>query len=559
MNLRKILAALLIVVSCAGLFAFNVNAEEEKSDSFIADRTITGLIFQSAGDASVEMNDEILAYIKEKTGITLELQGITADSSSQALAAGLAAGDLPDFIAFYLNHSGRPEMAMLLKAANEGQFADLKPFFEEAETYGKYLEEGYLPEDTYKNIVFREDWDGASYLVHMAIDRYPAQVAETPIYGGLYIRADIAEDFDIKPMEIRTSEELVELCKKIQEKEYVDENGKPITVIGPTIWGGSERNWLLNDLVWTGPANERYWKDEEGNIKHEAQTDYAIKRVELVQELLKSGIMHPEYFTMEENRAKEGVVNGSFAIVADMHSGKPENRDLKYIPLGTINRIDGTNNLVHNYKSGYAGWAIPATTENPEEVFQFADWLASREGKMLYIYGLEGRDYDLNEDGNPVPKQEVLDLIKENPDEAKKLGFRGVRSFWGEHLAWTDLANKEDFGEESYASGMQSDSEEITVLQKVLEMVDYDKQIEERDIVDGMTVNAFVLEFDPDGGLATALERYEEDLINAYNAESLEEAEEILAASRKNLESKGLVEFLEFVAEKEESGLSILY
>ena len=559
MKLRKVFALLLAMVMTMGLFTGAVAAEEEKSDSFIADRTIRGLIFQSAGDASVEMNEEILAYIKEKTGITLELEGITSESSSQALAAGLAAGDLPDFIAFYLNHSGRKEMPMLLKAANEGMFHDLMPFFQEAETYGKYLEEGFLPEDTYNNIMFREDWDGASYLVHMAIDRKPAQINGTPIYGGLYIRKDIAEDMGINPMDIRTSEELIELCKKIQEKGYKDDNGKDITVIGPTAWGGHDRDYLLNDLIWTGPSGEKFWKDEDGKIKHEAQTEYGLKRVEVVQELLKSGIMHPEYFTMEETRAREGLVNGSFAIISDMHSGMTENRDLKYIPLGTINRVDGKNNRVMSYKSGYAGWAIPSTTENPEEVFKFADWLASREGKMLYLYGLEGRDYELDENGNPLVKQEVLDLIEENPEEAKKLGFRGVRSFWGEHLAWTDLDNEEDFGEANYGDNVRED-EEGTVLEEVLKMVNFDKQVEEQDIVDGMTPKAFLFAFDEgEGSLETALERYNEDIVRAYFADDLDAAKAILDESLDNLLKKGLEEFTEFLLEREEAGDSIRY
>ncbi len=158
--------------------------------------------------------------------------------------------------------------------------------------------------------------------------------------------------------------------------------------IGPTAWGGSDRDWLYNDLVWTGVSGEKFMKDENGKILHEAQTDYGIERVKFVQKLMKEGLMTPEYYTMEETRAKEGIVNGSFAIVSDMHNYMPENNDMTYIPLGPVQRVDGTNDMVISYKSGYAGWAIPSTTEMPEHVMQFADWLASEEGKRLYFYGL---------------------------------------------------------------------------------------------------------------------------------------------------------------------------
>ena len=76
------------------------------------------------------MNPEIKEYIKERTGINFELQTVTNEDSTEALASGLAAGDLADFVAFYLNNSGRAEMQLITKAANEGMFTDLTPLME---------------------------------------------------------------------------------------------------------------------------------------------------------------------------------------------------------------------------------------------------------------------------------------------------------------------------------------------------------------------------------------------------------------------------------------------
>lgn len=533
-----------------------VNAQEE-SDSFIADREITGLIFESAGDASIDMNPEIQAYIKEKTGITLTLQTVTTEDSQAALAAGLAAGDLPDFIAFYLNNSGRPEMSLLLKAANEGMFTDLKPLMENTKVYSKYLEDDYLPADTRDNIMFRPEWDGASYLIHMAINRNPGDVG-TPTVGGLYIKKSIVDDMGIDPSSIDTSEKLKKLAEDIKAKGYKDDNGKDITVIGPTAWGGSDRDWLYNDLVWTGVSGEKFNVDENGKLLHESQTDFPMKRVEFVQQLMAEELMTPEFFTMEETRAKEGIVNGSFAIVADMHNYLPENKDMTYIPLGPIQRVDGTNDMVISYKSGYAGWAIPSTTEKPEEVMQFADWLASREGKLLYFYGLEGRDYDLDADGNPIVKQEVFDLMLENPEEAKKLGFRGVRSFWGEHLGWTDLANVEDFGEQTWGDKLRG--EDNSAAQEILKLYNYDEKKENARIIDGMTVQSFLYEFEgEDGGLTTALDRYNEDLLRMYYASSIEEAQQIFEETKQNLLDNKLEDFIKFVEEKQASGVEIKF
>ncbi|MBP2079579.1 extracellular solute-binding protein [Oceanobacillus polygoni] len=553
-----LLLTVTVIAACSDNSAgINTEKPEGAPDTWIADRTITGLVFQSANDASVDMNPEIKAYIKERTGINFELQTVTAEDSTESLASGLAAGDLPDFIAFYLNNSGRPEMQLLLKAANEGMFTDLTPLMEDTETYAKYLEEDYLPADTRDNIMFREEWDGASYLVHMAINREGGYVGRKTV-GGLYIKKDVVEALGIDPQEVNTTEDLYELAVQIKEGNFTDHNGNPITVIGPTAWGGSDREWLYNDLVWTGVSGEKFMKDESGEILHEAQTDYGMKRVEHVHQLLDEGLMTPEYYTMEETRAKEGIVNGSFAIVSDMHNYMPENKELTYIPLGPIERVDGTNDMVIPYKSGYAGWAIPSTTEQPEHVMQFADWLASEEGKRLYFYGLEGRDYELDENGNPVVKQEVLDLLESNPEEAKKLGFRGVRAYWGEHLAYTDLYNEADFGELEYGESLREE-DTITATQ-ILDYYNYDERLENARVIDGMTVQSFLYEFEGDNGrLTTALSRYNEDILRAYYADSLEQAQQIMNESFQNLESSGLHEFLDFVEQKEAEGTSLKF
>lgn len=475
MNLKNLVKKSLTVVTLASTFlsAAPIAQAEEKSDAFIADREITGLVFQSAGDAGVDtMSPEIAAYIKERTGITLKLETVTSEDSAQALAAGLASGDLPDFIAFYLNHSGRPEFPLLLQAANQGMFHDIAPYLKEGKVYGKYFEEGYLPRDTKENIMMREDQDGATYLVHMAINQEPADPGSKQI-GGPYIRRDIAEELGINPQEINTTEQLRDLLNQIKEGGFTDDNGNPVTPLGPTVWGGSDRPFIYNDLVWQGEGGEKFWKDGD-QVKHESMTDYAEKRVAYVRELLAEGLMHPEFYTMEETRAAEGIVNGSFAITSDMHSYRPEVGDLKYVPLGPINRVDGTNNMVMSYKSGYAGWAVPATTENPEEVVKFADWLAGPEGKLLYFYGLEGVHYDLDEDGFPVAKEELVKLQDENPDEAIKEGFRGVRAFWGEHLAFTDINNLAQFGEASWGEKVRG--EDNSAAKKIIELYDYDKR-----------------------------------------------------------------------------------
>lgn len=531
--------------------------QTDKPDTWIADREINLLVFESGSDVGEgTMSPEIADYIKERTGITLNIQSVTSEDSYEALAAGLASGDLPDAIAYYLNNSGRPEFPILLKAANEGMFHDIAPYLKEGKIYGKYFEDGYLPSDTKRNIMMRDDWDGATYLVHMSIPRNPAD-PDPKYVGGLYIRKDIADKLGVEMDSIHTADQLEEVLRKIQEGDFKDVNGNPVVPLGPTIWGGSDRPWPYRNLIWEGQGAQKILKDKDGNIKHECMTDYAEKRVELVRRWLKDGLMHPEYYTIEENRAREGILNQAYGIIADTHSRMVEMQNMAYIPLGDLDRADGTSNMVVPYKSGYSGWAIPSTTENPEEIVKFADWLAGPEGKLLYFYGLEGKHYDLV-DGKPVPKKELIELMAKDPDAAKKEGFRGVGAYWGEHFAYTDMANLEDFGETSW--GDESSDNENNAAVKYIEMYDFDKKYEEKTVIDGLNPAAYLYEFEgDDGGLAQAMQEWDEDIVKAYYATSEEEANAIIEESRRKLKDAGIEDFCKFLKEKEDEGDTIFY
>lgn len=529
---------------------------KDHPDTWIADREITLLVFESASDSGEgTMSPEIADYIKEKTGITLNIQSVSNDNSTEALSAGLASGDLPDAIAFYLDNSGRPEFPMLLQASNEGMFTDLAPYLKESKIYSKYFEDGYLPTDTKKNIMMRDDQDNATYLVHMAINRKPADPGNKTI-GGMYIRADIADKLGVKTGDIKTTEDMDKLLEKIADGNFTDDNGKAVSPLGPTIWGGSDRAWPYQDMVWQGAGAQKFAKDGD-KVKHESMTDFAEKRVAKVREWLDKGLMNPEYYTMEETRAQEGIANGSFAIIADSHNYRPEMQDLRYIPLGDLNRADGTNNMVISYKSGYTGWAIPKTTKNPEEIVKFADWMASKEGKMLYFYGLEGKHYDLV-DGKPVPKKEMIDMVDNEPEKAKKEGFRAGRAFWGEHFAYTDMDQMEDFGELSW--GENERGEENKGAQKIIDMYDYDKKYEEATVIDGLYPRAYLFEFEgSDGDLAQALDDWDEDLVKAYYAKDDDEAKQIIDQAKKKLKDAKIEEFCNFLEDKEKEGDTIFY
>jgi len=522
-------------------------APEGKPATWIADRKIKGLIFMGTDDYTEDMNPEIKAKIKELTGVDFEIEIMKAAKSIDGLIAGIAANDLPDFVAFYLNNSGRPEMSVVLKAAREGMFTDLTPLMKDTKVYSKYLQDDYLPLDTKYGVMFRPEFNGSSYFVHMNVNRQGGYLSNKYV-GGAYIRKDIAESLGVDPRTISTSEQVYELAKKIQAGNFKDNNGSPVIPIGPSFWGGKDVSPAFKDLQW-GEDDQRIKISKDGKILHEAETEYAMKKVEFFQKMLSEKLIHPEYFTIDESRATEGALNGSWAIIGDAHNYQEFNQDMHYLPLGPINNVDGPYKMQVDFKSGYSAWAIPATTKKPEEVVKFADFLASKEGKLIWKYGLEGRDYTLGADGFPVVKQEVLDLKAKDPNEAKKLGFQGVGNSWGDILGGTDTDHMADFGELQYADKVKK-AEDIGAL-KILEYWNFEDKYKDAQIVDGYVPLAFLGEFDRATELKTALDGYNETLIRAYYGKSIEEAKKMLDSSLKQLKAAGLDDYLKLLAEKD--------
>ncbi|MDU0202912.1 extracellular solute-binding protein [Paenibacillus sp. MAH-36] len=525
------------------------SASSGKPATWIADRTIKGLLFIDSDDITKDINPEIAKKVKEMTGITLQMEGVNSQHAIDGLIAGLASNDLPDFIVYYLNNSGRPEMPVILKAAKEDMLTDLTPLIKGTKVFSKYLDDKYLPLDTKNGVMFRPEFNGSSYFVHMNVPR-EGGYEERKYVSGPYIRKDIAEKLNVDPRTINTTDQVYELAQKIKEGNFKDKNGKDITPIGPRYWGNSnhENGTLFSSLTW-GAIDQGFDKNKDGKIVHESKTEYPLKRIEFVQKLLKEKLMVPDYYAMQENKATEGAINGSFGIIGDMHNYLEFNKDMSYIPLGPINSVDGTYRMNVDFKSGYMAWSIPKTTKNPQDVVKFADFLASREGKLIWQYGLEGRDYTLDAKGNPLVKKEVLELRNKDPKAAKELGFDGVGNGWGGYLGSTDINRLGDFGEMQYADAVSPEANATPL--KIADYWGYDEKKKNANINDGYRPLSFINELPTGNELKTALTNYNESIIRAFYAKSMDEAQKILDASKKQLQAAGLDQFEALLQKKD--------
>jgi putative aldouronate transport system substrate-binding protein len=521
----------------------------DKPDTWIADRTITVQAYVDDIGYSLPKDINNTAVMKEltkRTGIKLDVQYSPGDSDATVMASQLASGTIPDVIVSYLDNSTRPEFPLLLKAAQEGMFADVAPFMKDAKVYNHYLEEGYLPNDAYKNITFRDEFKGAAYLLPLsipAVDRSTVYNPEDAYIGGMYIQKAIVDKLGIDPTKINTQDQLYELLVKIKEGGFKDDNGNDVYPLGPKFWGGSPDalRYIVSEYNWG--VSDGYNIADDGTIKHEVETDYVFKKINYVRKLLAEGLMNPEFFTMDATRAGEVSKTHNSAIIADVHNYQDivyESND--WVPLGPLNDFTGNNSEIKNGKTQNGVWAISSETKNPEEIFKFFDYLSTKEGQLLCEYGIEGENYTMV-DGKPVLTEDTLQKLN-NGDTEELINSAGA-SFGNTACVFFGyiLTNKDyltDFGESRPGAASST-----TFKRSVEIATEYPHTYK---LVQGLNAPAY-LSADNMTDVKSQMDllNYKEMLVQAMFASSDDEVNKIVDAFRQQLKSAGIEKFKEYL------------
>lgn len=521
----------------------------DKPDTWIADRTITVQAY--VDDIGYQMpkdfnNTPVMQELTRRTGIKLNIQYTPGDSDSKVMASQLAAGTIPDVIVSYLNNSTRKEFPLLLKAAREGMFADLSGDMKNTQVYKNYFEDGYLPRDAQKNIVFRPDFDGKVYLLPLAIDeidRTTEYDPETAYLGGAYIQKKIADALGISPQDVRTPDQFYQLLVKIKQGGFQDDNGNDVWPLGPKYWGGSADALDLDVVGLDWGVSGNYNIDGDGNVRHEAETDHVYEKINYVRKLLNEGLMNPEYFTMDSTRAAEVSETHNSAVIGDIHNYQKLIYDSDdWIPVGPLNDISGNNKTVTHGKTENGVWAISANAKNPDEILRFFDYLSTKEGQLLCQYGVEGLSYTM-EDGKPVLTKEVADKL--DAGEMQWLADNIGAGFGGngnEFFAFmqTNLNPIDNFGESR--PGVSSSS----VLQKSVDIArKYPREIK---LIPGLNATAYMsVDELSDVKAQMDLLNYKDTLVQAFFAKDDAQVKQIVESFCAQLKSAGNDKFEAYV------------
>lgn len=368
-------------------------------------RTITFMSIDYYGTALAnEGSEEVKKAAEDFTGVDVDFTWVANDSYSDKLGITLMdKANMPMVITF-----GSSLNSSLLQAAEDGAFWDLNDFIWDEEKY-PYLSQ------LDKNVCKAFTVNGQLVGVYRA----------RPIgRNGLSYRADWAEKLGLS--EPKTIEDVYNMMYAFT---YDDPDGN-----------GIDDTYGLAMCKYTGPFDIMQtwfgvgngWVEKDGKLVPVHQTEEYMEALNWFKKMYEDGLIYSDWATRDTNTWTDSVKNGECGMYVDvLDNGRSiwdyfENNSIPAVTgdgnasmklIGGIAKEEGGD--PHTLAtSGHSGCFLitkagAKTEEDVEACLRYLDRMNSQEMRRLMNYGLEGRDYEIDEEGY------IVDLLSDMEASAK--------------------------------------------------------------------------------------------------------------------------------------------
>ncbi|MCR5716834.1 MAG: ABC transporter substrate-binding protein [Lachnospiraceae bacterium] len=380
-------------------------AEGEAEAEATAERqTLTwSVIDLNAGvNATGDYAEEIMTQLEDFCGADLELIWYANDALSEKNSLALTSpSTMPQIMSW-----GGTVTGDVVSAAKNGAFVDLNNYIWDAEKY-PYLSQ--LSEDVAANLT---------------VDGKLIALPRTRVVGryGLSYRQDWAEKLGVELPENATPDDVYNMLYAFTYNDP-DGNGVDDTI-------GMEMTSYTGpfDIIqtWFGCGNG--WQEVDGKLAPVWTTDEYFEAVEYIKKLYDDGLMPADFYSRPTDSWSNGCKTGENGVFIDvLDSGK---RIWQYFEAedtltpSVVNAEEPASMVLYGAVNGHtlatAGYngffTLSATTLDTDEKIEAAltvlDRLCSPEMLTLTQYGLEGVNYEYDEEGYIVD----LDADTENTD-----------------------------------------------------------------------------------------------------------------------------------------------
>lgn len=342
------------------------------------------------------MDESIFSCITEATGVQCNFN-IPAEDASTKLNLLMISRKLPDII----TTSDGDLRAEMIEA---GLVWDLD------ELLKTYVPDSHLfknfPADLKENLVER-DGGWYTYPSHMNSEDYESiwgycdeeteefyRATKYDNRNSIFLRKAYLEQLNINVNDIKTEQDLMDVLQKIDEAGLTNENGASVYTM---MVNGDQTVWLTMDgiirytfgampLTDDGQYQSIFYTDEYRDgasfLNHCAQKGY-LTETQL--------IMDEETLVTLANSGRVACYIGPFTTLG---SGADMNE--VWVSPGAITPDSGATPVLPYHAGMYTGWLntmVSKTAKDPAACARFIDYMSSREGMLLHMYGVEGVDY----------------------------------------------------------------------------------------------------------------------------------------------------------------------
>lgn len=362
------------------------------------------------------MQDETGKILTEKTGVTLDAEFAVGDPG-QKVALIAASGDYPDIVA------AKNDVSKLVDA---GAMLDLTDLIDK---YAPNIKK-VLGEENMKRARYSDD-DHAIYAI-------PTNAGVDNTYfnagGGFELQHRAVKEAGYPA--IKTVQDYENVIKAYLEKHPTDENGNKN--IGMTL---NADDWYMYITV-TNPAFLTTGSSDDGEYAIDVDTQkvtYHFRRpaekeyFRWLNHMNDIGLLDPESFVQKYDQYKAKIATGRVVGLIDQDWGYGDAEKA----LKTAGKFDQgyghySVTLSEEYKdasfwpTGFmAGYGVGITTscKDPVRAIKFLDYLASDEGQVLLNYGVEGKDYKVENGKRVIPDDVNNRIVNDNANFTKETGI----------------------------------------------------------------------------------------------------------------------------------------
>lgn len=217
-----------------------------------------------------------------------------------------------------------------------------------------------------------------------------------------------------------TIDEFTNMCDQFTNGDP-DGNGEDDTYcLSVPKWdGGLNTNSSFDIMeIWFGSPNKWGYSNEEGQWVPDFTTSEYMEGLNYFKELYDNGYMNQDFAVLPTDDWAAEIINGKAGAVVDTQSmassvcssmkelaGASDDTDCReYLDITNTINVDGEDHMLPT--TGFSGQIMIPKDSNDEasleKCLDFLNKLASDDVNMLINKGVEGLDYQLDENQNPV-------------------------------------------------------------------------------------------------------------------------------------------------------------